>query len=138
MRLVLLDGIIHRNPLLSLFCCFSSFSLSHFPFLLESFDRHVSHHLHSIHDSGFFLYNDVHNVFHASLNCFPRSTITLYLFSYDRLFQLFHNPLYISLITGSNHFIGRFLLHDLLCKIEFSSNFDPVPFSRTSTTNLRL
>ena len=58
---------------------FSSFSLSHFPFLLESFDRHVSHHLHSIHDSGFFLYNDVHNVFHASLNCFPRSTITLYI-----------------------------------------------------------
>ena len=37
-------------------------------------------------------------------------------FSYDRLFQLFHNLLYISLITGSNHFIGRFLLHDLLCK----------------------
>ena len=140
MRSVLLDGIIHRNPLLSVFCCFSSFSLLQFPFLLESFDRHVSHHLIPSTTQVSFCTTMLHTVSHASFELF--SPVNHYfVFPFDKsLFQA-------SLSLGSLHFFDYRLesFHrtfsscmTFYVKERSFSSSDPVPYSRTSTTNLRL
>lgn len=93
---ILLDGIIHRNPLLSLFCCFSSFSLLQFPFLLESFDWHVSHHLIPSMTQVSFCTTMLHTVSHASFELFfPGQPLLCFAYSFD-VVNSFECMLYVS------------------------------------------
>ena len=63
-----------------------SFSLPQCPFLLESFDWHVSHHLISYTTQVSFCTTNL-RFFVLLLNCFSRSTITLYATFYKSLLQ---------------------------------------------------
>ena len=76
MRSILLDGIIHWNPL-PFYLIFVS--LYHCLFLLEPFDWHVSHHLiPSVTQVSFCTTTSI-MFFMLLLNCFPRSTFTSYI-----------------------------------------------------------
>ena len=90
---ILLDGIIHWNPLPFYFIFVS---LSQFPFLLESFDWHVSHHLIPSMTQVSFCATMLHTVTHASFELFfPGQPFLCFAYSFD-VVNSFECLLYVS------------------------------------------